>query len=155
MFRHSVLIAICLGLAGCGRSTADYERAAKAHWPGIQADEAARADQLERDAVGWDRSAASSARIARSFNGGTSDGPVAEAHAQQARDMRAEAAEARAVSMATLTSVRNVRCAPAAPQPGENCEMTITLRDKQGGNHDNPAKWRFDVVDGQLQVVGS
>ncbi len=155
MLRYSAAIAFGLALTACGKSTSDYEQAAKANWPRIQAAQAARADDLDAKAEDWDRSAAMARRIAASLGKANEPNRVADGHDEAARDLRAEAAEARALSKATLTKVRNISCAPAAPDPGENCEMTITLRDKQGNNHDTQARWRFDVIDGRLQVVGS
>jgi hypothetical protein len=138
-------------LTGCGASDADYVEAVKRHWPNEQAaasrDEAFYADH----ARSFEESARRSAAIARELG---TDNVVSKSATEAAQSDRAKEADAAYMAKSSFEGMTNRRCVSAAPRPGENCEMSISIRGPDSKMHEISAGWRFDTIDGDLQVLG-
>lgn len=138
--------------AACAPSDASYLEAVRAEWPSEQVEQRGRAGFYADQAKEFEQSSRRSAEISASLG---ADDKISVAHREAALDARASADEARYLARSELVGVKDVRCAGAAPIPGENCEMTIIVRGPDGMEHELPASWRFDRVKGKLRIVGS
>ena len=148
--------ALGLGLlafaAACGPTDSDYEGAIERRWPIEQQAQLKRAAFLERHAESFERSAERSSRMEQCFG---TDNNLSESARETALNARAEQEEAEYIAAAKLISVRDISCAPASPMPGQNCEVTVSIEGRDGERHDMSGAWRFDELDGQIEVVGT
>lgn len=138
--------------AGCSPSGSDYEGAIERNWPAEQQAQFDRAAFLANHARSFERSAERSADIARRLG---TDNELSDGARRTADNARAEQEEAEYIANAEFVSARDISCAPASPLPGENCEATVTIRGPDGRKHDFPAAWRFDELEGRIEVVGA
>ena len=148
--------ALCLLLlafaAACGPTDSDYEAAIERRWPVEQQAQLDRAAFLEHHAESFERSAERSADIARRLG---TDNELADGARETAQNARFEQEEAEYIAGSKFISARDISCAPASPLPGENCEATVTIEGSDGERHDMPGAWRFDQLDGRIEVVGT
>ena len=136
--------------AGCSPSDSDYAGAIERNWPAEQQAQLGRAAFLANHARSFERSAERSADIARRLG---TDNELSDGARRTADNARAEQEEAEYIANAEFVSARDISCAPASPLPGQNCEVTITIRGKDGEEHDLPAAYRFDELDGRIEIV--
>lgn len=83
------------------------------------------------------------------------DNELSDGARRTANDARAEQEEAEYIANAEFVSARDISCAAASPLPGQNCEVTITIRGKDGEEDDLPAAYRFDELNGRIEIVGA
>lgn len=138
-------------LAGCGAGEADYAEAIKRHWPNERAAASRDATFYADHARSFEEGARRSAAIARELG---TDNDVGKSAAEAAQGDRAKEADAAYMAKSSFEGLTNRRCVSAAPRPGDNCEMSISIRGPDGKIHEIPAGWRFDTIDGRLQVLG-
>ncbi|MCB0639147.1 MAG: hypothetical protein KDC54_21100 [Lewinella sp.] len=146
-----LVTATALAVAACSPSDSAVEQAVRDHWPNEQAGQRGRAAFYFDHAASFEKGARMSARISARLG---TESSISSSHQQVADEDRARADEAQWIADAELEDVHDVSCAPAAPNPGYNCEMTVTLRGKDGEEARHYAGYRFDTVDGRLAVVG-
>ena len=150
MKRALALVPI-VALATCGPSRADYEAAIERHWPAGQRKLLAAAAAFGVDAARYAQSADPSADFA--WQPGTGNGLSEEAR-QMASGARFEQHMAAYIATSEFLAARNISCAKAAPLPGENCEATLIFRGQDGRTREFITGWRFNELDGQIEVVG-
>lgn len=148
--------ALCLGLlafvGACGPTDSDCEAAIERRWPVEQQAHLDRAAFLKQHAESFEESAERSADIARRLG---TDNELADGARETAKNARFEQQEAEYIAASKFISARDISCAPASPLPGQNCEVTVTIEGSDGERHDMPGAWRFDELDGRIEVVGT
>ncbi|AWW74442.1 hypothetical protein CD351_08390 [Erythrobacter sp. KY5] len=150
--RGAFAIGSVVLVAACGPTDSDYEAAIERRWPVEQQAQLERAAFLQRHAESFERSAERSAGIARRLG---TDNELADGARETAQNARFEQEEAEYIAGSKFISARDISCAPASPMPGENCEATVTIEGSDGERHDMPGAWRFDQLDGRIEVVGT
>ena len=150
--RRALCLALSAFAAACGPTDSDYEAAIERRWPVEQQAQLDRAAFLEQHAESFERSAERSADIARRLG---TDNELADGARETAQNARFEQEEAEYIAGSKLIAARDISCAPASPLPGQNCEVTVTIEGSDGERHDMPGAWRFDELDGRIEVVGT
>ncbi|MCE7798113.1 hypothetical protein LWE61_16330 [Sphingobium sufflavum] len=151
MQRWTTLPFFIVMLASCGTSEADYADAVKRHWFSEQAAASRDAAFYADHARSFEEGARRSAAIARELG---TDNDVGKRAAEAAQGDRAKEADAAYMAKSSFESLTDRRCVSAAPRPGENCEMSISIRGPDSKMHELSAGWRFDTINGDLQVLG-
>lgn len=150
--RRALGLGLLAFVGACGPTGSDYEAAIERRWPSEQQAQLDRAAFLQRHAESFERSAERSADIARRLG---TDNELADGARETAQNARWEQEEAEYIAASKFISARDISCAPASPLPGENCEATVTIEGSDGERHDMPGAWRFDELDGRIEVVGT
>lgn len=150
--RTATTASILVVAAACSPSDDDYAAAIERNWPNEQRAQLDRAAFLANHARSFERGAALAADNARILG---TDNDLSAGAERTAKNARAEQEEAEYIAAAKFVSARDISCAPASPLPGHNCEATITILGPDDKEHDLPGAWRFDELDGQVEVVGA
>lgn len=126
------LAASCLAACSGAPSDQDIETAVARSWE--QGANARRADAQELAAMGarFGRGAELSSELARSM--GRPESRVATRHAAAADELDVEARHLSRLAVASFVDLNDAACVSAKPEPGFNCDVSITVR-PPGGEH--------------------